>query len=99
MHVLTVPVWEVAYNTCATLEENDDFINGGAICKNLTASALTYISEHQVIKRPQPVTCVVSVGDGIWPSSPFTKSDNFHVCAAVRDLLAILCSAVLLYKV
>lgn len=51
--------------------------------KTSLSSALTYIEEYRKTVKHPPIIGVVSVGDGIWPSRPFTANDDFHLCAAV----------------
>ncbi|XP_064383255.1 85/88 kDa calcium-independent phospholipase A2-like isoform X2 [Halichondria panicea] len=79
-------VYRVACYTCATPEyygvignDTDHYIHGGAICRNLTPSALTFIYEN--CKKPS-ITGVVSVGEGIWSSMPYTEDTDLSACAA-----------------
>ena len=89
MCVCVAHVWKVACYTCATRDyfgEVDNFIDGGAICRNLSDSALTFIEEQRTITKYPPVTGVVSIGDGIWPARPFAEDHDFHFCTAVSSL-------------
>ena len=63
-------------------DDTDGYIHGGAICRNLTASALTFIAEN--CNRPS-ITGVVSVGEGVWSAKPFTDETDLSACAVVSS--------------
>ena len=65
------PVWKVARYTSAApiyFTECDNYVDGGVLANNPTASGLTEIQDYlDTHARGTKIACVVSVGCGVFP--------------------------------
>ncbi len=71
-------VWKVARYTCSTplfIGECDNFVDGGAICRNPAISALGYIREFYTMQSTR-IHGIVSIGDGLMPGRPLGRLDT-----------------------
>lgn len=72
-------VWKVARYTSAApvfFDELDDYVDGGILSNNPSASGLTVIQQtYRQIKQKLPISLVVSVGTGLMPEDEIGRTD------------------------
>ena len=75
-------VWKVARYTCSSplyFGEYDNYIDTSVLCKNLCGLGLEKISEYYRAFEANvvdPISTVVSLGDGILPAQPLAVADS-----------------------
>ena len=104
-------VWKVARYTCSSplyFGEYDNYIDTGVLCKNMCGLAIDRIkSFYEGIQRdnPNPISMVVSLGDGMFPAQPLgavTQLSTYYLGSnpnlrSAQQLLSIFKNIVALY--
>ncbi len=93
--LITEPVWKVArYSSAAPLyfSELDNYVDGGVMANNPCDGGLAKIqSFYQAKNQRMPISCMVSVGSGLFPPSRLGKISIF---GGVQNLFRMLSDAV-----
>ena len=80
--VLIVHVWKVARYTCSSplyFGEYDNFVDTSVVCKNLCGVGMEKINSYYNSLQqptPDPISMVVSLGDGILPAQQLGIADS-----------------------